>query len=130
MKMFSKSYTLPFPLGQVYAAWISSDTIIPPASSMEIEAKIGGVYRLTMPNGSTAEGVFSAIVPNERVCYSWQWAGSGESTEVDVRFSESSGGTEVAIEHRGFRSESSLRDHSSGWDSYMVGLESHLDKRR
>ncbi len=130
MKTFSKSYTLPFPLGQVYSAWISNDTIIPPVSSMEVEAKIGGVYRLTMPDGSTAEGTFSAIVPNERVCYSWQWAGSGESTEVDVRFSERSRGTAVDIEHRGFRSESSLRDHSLGWDSYMAGLESHLNTRR
>ena len=128
MKTFSKSYTLPFALEQVYSAWVSNETIVPPASKMEIEPKIGGVYRLTMPDGSTAEGTFSELVPNERVCYSWCWAGSGEATEVDVRFRESSSGTEVDIEHRGFQSESSLRSHSSGWDSYMAGLESYLNE--
>ena len=129
MKTFSKSYTLPFPVGRVYSAWISNDTVIPPASRMEIEAKIGGVYRLIMPDGSKAEGSFSEIVPNERLRYSWRWAGSGESTEVDVRFSENSSGTGVRVEHRGFQSESSIRDHSSGWDGYMAGLESYLNSR-
>ena len=126
MQVFSKSYIFPFPVELVYAAWVSSDTVIPPASRMEIDATPGGIYRLTMPNGAAMEGVFSDVVPNERVRYSWRWIGSSETTEVDIRFGKIPAGTEIKIEHCGFQTAASLDNHAAGWDNYIAGLESHL----
>ena len=39
-----KTYDFPFPPDRVYAAWVSSDTVIPPATAMDIEPKVGGHY--------------------------------------------------------------------------------------
>ena len=72
------------------------------------------------------EGVFSEFAENERVTYSWNWAGSDESTEVDVAFRKHPDGTEVEITHAGFESSTSYDNHASGWDSYIDGFAAHL----
>lgn len=122
-------YQVPYALAQVYAAWVSSATVIPPATAMDIEPRVGGHYRLLMetPNFTGRnEGTFSAVEPNQRVCYSWEWNGDGEVTQVDVQFAARGAGTEVKINHSGFTSAASRDTHRSGWDSYMEGFCSFL----
>ena len=46
--IIEKQYELPFPISHVYAAWVSSDTVIPPATSMDVLPEVGGHYRLIM----------------------------------------------------------------------------------
>jgi uncharacterized protein YndB with AHSA1/START domain len=43
-----KTYELSFPLEMVYDAWVSSDTVIPPATAMDVKPVVGGHYRLIM----------------------------------------------------------------------------------
>lgn len=126
MDTFSKTYVVGFPLEVVFATWVAEDTVVAPAEKMEIEPRVGGVYRLLMPGGGAMEGVFSRYAENERVTYSWNWVGSDETTEVDVTFRAHPDGTEVGVTHSGFQSKESLELHASGWDSYLDGFEAHI----
>ena len=41
-----KTYKLPLPVDEVYAAWVSSETVISRATAMYINPVVGGHYRL------------------------------------------------------------------------------------
>ncbi|MFK7913251.1 MAG: SRPBCC domain-containing protein, partial [Pseudomonadales bacterium] len=113
------------PPARVYAAWVSSATVIAPATAMDIDPRPGGHYRLLMEMPDFTgrnEGIFSIVEPNQRVRYSWEWNGDGEVTEVEVRFMASGADTEVHITHSGFSSAASRDNHRSGWDSYIEGF--------
>ena len=125
VKPIAKSYLLPFPVDRVYRAWTASDTVIPPATAMDIDPRVGGHYRLIMERpGFTArsEGTFSQVVPNERLTYSWEWNSDGEVTEIDVRFAGHPDGTALQLSHSGFAKQESRDMHDAGWDSYVDGL--------
>ena len=124
-----QAYELPFPCEQVFAAWVSSETVIPPATAMDIDPVVGGHYRLFMKTPdfeSQCEGVFSIVEFNSRVQYSWEWNQDGNATEIDVSFNPTDAGTAVTIKHSGFSTQESRDMHASGWDSYIAGLTGHL----
>ena len=124
-----KRYVLPFPLARVYDAWISSKTIIPPATDMDVHPVVGGHYRLIMDTpafSSRNDGRFLFVAPEQHLRYTWQWRGDDEITEIDVTFAKHATGTEVAITHSGFQSEESYTNHDNGWDSYIAGFIAHL----
>jgi len=124
-----KTYQLPFPIEQVYAAWTSSNTVIAPATAMDINPVVGGHYRLVVATpGFTGrnEGKFLEVEQNSRLRYTWEWNGDGEVTEIDVIFSETDGGTQIDLSHGEFRKQESADQHSSGWDSYMKGFDAFL----
>jgi len=127
--VIGKTYQLPFPPEKVYAAWISSGTVIAPATRMDIEPVVGGHYRLFMETPDfTArnEGTFLEIIPGKRIIYTWEWNGDGEITKIAVTFTASSGGAQVDIHHSGFSKEESRAAHDQGWDNYIDGLTAHL----
>lgn len=128
-----KRYELPFPVETVYAAWVSSDTVIPPATSMDVLPEVGGHYRLIMemPDFSGRnEGEFLLVEPNARVVYTWQWNNDGEVSTIDVRFNVSGEGTRIDLVHNGFTSDESVTNHDSGWDSYLEGFTTHLSETK
>ena len=119
------TWFLPFPPERVYAAWVSSDTVIPPATKMDIKPEVGGHYRLVAENESMTmsnEGVFLEVQPNRHLRYTWQWAGDEEVTQIDVLFSAHPDGTELRLQHLDFLTEESRSNHDSGWTSYVGGL--------
>jgi len=125
MPTIEKTYDLPFEVGTVYSAWISPETVIPPATSMDIEPVVGGHYRLFMQADgftSRSEGRFLLVRPETRLRYTWEWNGDGEITEIDVTFEDTGGNTRLTICHGGFRSAESAAMHDAGWDSYIEGL--------
>lgn len=120
-----KTFKLPFSRETVYAAWVSSDTVIPPATSMEINPVKGGHYRLLMQTPDVSmrnEGTFLDVDPGKNVRYTWEWNGDGEVTEIDVTFVEAADGSQVLLRHSGFSDEQSRAMHDAGWDSYISGL--------
>lgn len=124
-----KTYTIPFALEQVYAAWVSSDTVIPPATRMDIKPVVGGHYRLFMDTPEfqgTNEGEFLSVEPNSHVVYTWEWNGDGEVSTISVLFEAADEGTLVTIAHDGFDKAESVSNHDSGWDSYVEGFVKHL----
>jgi uncharacterized protein YndB with AHSA1/START domain len=124
-----QSYDLPFAPDQVYAAWVSSETVIAPATGMDISPVVGGHYRLIMATPEFTgrnEGRFLVVEPGKHLVYTWEWNGDGEVSEIDVSFIDTPTGTHVAILHSGFENQDSLDNHKSGWDAYMTGLEAFL----
>ena len=127
----AKTIEIPFSADAVYRAWVSSDTVIPPATSMDIDPVPGGRYRLLMETPDLSmrnEGRFLVVTPGKHIRYTWEWNGDGEVTEIDVTFIPISGGAEVRLHHSGFRSDESRSMHDSGWDSYFAGLIAHLEE--
>lgn len=117
------TWFLPFSPERVYAAWVSSDTVIPPATKMDVLPKLGGHYRLTAQNDTMSnEGVFLDVEPNRRLVYTWQWSGDEEITRIEVHFSPHTDGTELRLQHTGFVTEASRSNHDNGWTSYVAGL--------
>ena len=129
----NKHYELPFPVEMVYTAWVSSDTVIPPATSMDVLPEVGGHYRLIMEMPDFIgrnEGEFLLVEPNARVTYTWEWNNDGEVSTIDVRFKPSGEGTSIDLVHNGFTSDESVTNHDSGWDSYVEGFTKHLSETK
>ncbi len=125
----TKTYQLPFSLKHVYTAWVSSTTVIAPATSMDIKPVAGGHYTLIIdtPEFKTRNnGIFNRVEYMQRLVYSWQWLQSPEKTEIDVRFSAANNGTQIILIHSGFLDTDSQAMHDSGWDSYISGLHQYL----
>ena len=126
MKSFVSQYDFNYPIEEVYAHWISPNTIIPPVSALVIDARVGGIYKLVMPGGMAMVGKFLIVEPNLRLCYTWQRLGDPEITKVAVEFVGQANNTTVKIKHSGFQSDESLENHSVGWGSYIQGLRAYL----
>ena len=127
-----RSYSLPFTTQQIYDAWVSSATVIEPATAMDIDPVPGGHYRLLMESEEfTArnEGRFLAVEPGRHLRYTWEWNADGEISEIDVTFSPASVGTTIDINHSGFKHAQSVANHTAGWDNYMQGLETFLGEQ-
>ncbi|MFY0599988.1 MAG: SRPBCC domain-containing protein [Cyclobacteriaceae bacterium] len=125
----SKQYSSQFTCRQVFEAWISPSMIIPPATKIEVEPIVGGKYHLYAESESATfimKGIFLEIVPNQKLMYTWQWEGTDEQTVVTVAFSENPNGCTINLEHEGFVSDESIKNHSEGWDSYVSGLEERI----
>lgn len=125
----TSNWVLPFTQAEVYAAWVSNDTVIPPATRMDIKPEVGGHYRLyAAGDGFTAtnEGVFLSVEQNKHLRYSWHWEGDEETTEVEVTFASHATGTELHLTHSGFLTEDSRGRHDEGWNSYVAGLTQFL----
>ncbi|WP_299356132.1 SRPBCC domain-containing protein [uncultured Shimia sp.] len=122
---FEKSYVVPAKPADVYAAWVSSDTVIAPAKRMFVEPVIGGAYQLFMTGTSAepdCEGRFAEVRPRELLRCSWQWSGDPEKTEITVTFHDDGSGTKLTVRHLGFETQESFQNHAAGWDSYVAGL--------
>ena len=126
MHTFSKRYVIPFTRADVYAHWVSSETVIALAQRMEVDAVPGGVYRLVMPGGFSMEGEFAEVVPEQRLVYFWQWQGSDERTQIEVEFDSEDQNTTIDLTHSGFTSQESHNNHAQGWDNYIEGFTQHL----
>ena len=125
-----KYYDLPYPISSVYNAWVSSDTVISPATAMDINPEVGGHYRLIMESPEfTArnEGKFLLVEPGKHIVYTWEWNSDGEVSEIDVEFTDTRTGTGIKIVHSGFLSAESVSNHDRGWDSYIEGFKAFLD---
>lgn len=94
-------------------------------ASAWIEPIPGGRFRMSMADGSTAEGRFVQLIPEARVVFTWGWQNSptlppGSSTvEIDL---ESDGeGTILHLTHRGLPA-SERQSHQAGWDHFLPRL--------
>ena len=128
-----KVYKSDFSKEVLYEAWISKDMVIAPVVKLEIEAKVGGVYKLfaESPDGIfIMSGLFQEIEPNARLVYSWQWEGTEEETTVEVCFNDSSTGSQIDISHIGFLTKESYDNHATGWDSHFKELISLIANKQ
>jgi len=94
-------------------------------ASADIEAEPGGRFRMSMVDGSTAEGRFVELVPDTRVVFTWGWRGSltvppGSST-VEIELAPDGDGTLLRLTHRGLPPDDRAI-HAAGWDHYLPRL--------
>lgn len=128
-----QSYDVLFAPAEIFAAWVSSATVISPATAMDIEPVVGGHYRLimAMAEGTTvAEGRFLLVDPNRNLRYTWEWNDDGEVAVIDVTLTEIPLGTRVDIHHSEFNSPESADRHAAGWDNYIDGLSEFLARQK
>jgi len=127
-----QSYEVPFSPATLYAAWVSSDTVISPATAMDIDPVVDGHYRLIMAmeeSTAVAEGRFLKVDPTRNLRYTWEWNADGEVSVIDVTFTETPAGARIDIYHGGFSNFQSVDSHAGGWDSYIEGLTEFLARR-
>ena len=104
-------------------------------ASCEMEVRPGGAFRVSMrsPAGTShcARGVYRAIVPPERLAFTWAWedeAGRlGHETVVTVTLAEHGGQTRLTLRHSGFESVTARDEHHGGWSECLDKLPDHLD---
>jgi len=106
--------------------------------SVDVEAfefAPSGDYRLrfTMADGTqlVVGGTYELIEPPDRIAFSWVWQQphphADVPTRVEVRFSETDGGTEIVITHDRLTSEESREHHAAGWKGILTSLERFVD---
>jgi uncharacterized protein YndB with AHSA1/START domain len=124
-----KTFELPFSPEAVYAAWVSSGTVIPPATSMDIDPVVGGHYRLVVKDDqwdTQNEGKFLEVEENKHLRYTWEWNKDGDVTEIDVTFDAAATGSRLTLVHSGFKSQENYDNHDAGWDGYIQGLTAFI----
>ncbi len=104
--------------------------------SLRFEPHVGGrlieVYDATSGEGFEI-GRVTAWEPGERVAFTWRTADWVEdvTTDVDVRFVATSGGTRVTIEHSGWErlgaaAEGTSQGYSAGWQELLGFYVAHV----
>ena len=126
------------PVNEVYDAWTSSDALAswfaPMATQkpeVAMEFVVGGRYSIEMPlpDGSvhTTTGVFREIVQNVAIVMTWHCdAFQDPESQVDVRFFESDGGTDIHLKHMTFDLAETCDAHRGGWEACLSELDKYL----
>ncbi len=90
-----------------------------------LDARVGGVFSMTMFDGTTARGQFIELVADRRVVFSWGWLDRPGippgSTIVDIELTADGEGTLVVLTHRSMPGDE-VRPHEIGWAHYLPRL--------
>lgn len=92
----------------------------------EVDARPGGIYRVSVPQGHVARGQFVEVDPPARVVFTWGWEGHDGvppgSTRVEITLEPDGGGTLVRLVHTGLPGPEDVGLHRQGWDRYLDRL--------
>jgi uncharacterized protein YndB with AHSA1/START domain len=126
------------PPAKVFAAWTDPEKMkrwMGPEGvqglSCEIDARVGGRYRLVMraPNGDEHDvsGFYSEVVPNEKLVFSWAWKSTPErESRVTILLKPDGTGTLLTLTHEQFFDEEARDHHRHGWTGSLDKLEKFL----
>ena len=110
-RRYTSAMSCLFSRADVFAAWLSNDSVVAPVTNIDIEPHVGGRYRLHVGNGAdapTMRGRVVAIEQDRHVRHTWCWDGAHESL-VDVRFDDSRDSTVVLLQHSGLADDDDRR---------------------
>jgi uncharacterized protein YndB with AHSA1/START domain len=104
----------------------------------EVDVRVGGAYRLAMtgPDGRahTAVGVYSEVVPPQRLVFSWEWedpASRVGDTLVAVDIIDAGDGTsDVVITHTRFGDAERASGHERGWTQLLRLVEQYVTEEK
>ena len=92
----------------------------------EVEARVGGQYRVRVNSGGIAVGEYVEIVPPERITWTWGWEGNTEvppgSSTVEVTLTPDGDATIVRLRHSGLPDDGWHSKHDEGWGHYVARL--------
>lgn len=99
------------------AAWLGAACTLDPTP--------GGRFEMLSPNGMTAAGEVAAVLPDEKVSFTWGWTGHPGlppgSTLVEIELIPDEGGTLVRLTHSELDPDEKAL-HRRGWQHYMGRL--------
>ena len=92
----------------------------------EIDARVGGAYRVLVGGRHPSAGEFVEVVPDERVVFTFGWDVPdhpipARSTQIEITLIPDGDKTRVRLVHSGLP-EDAVADHSGGWDHYLERL--------
>ncbi len=127
------------PPEKVYAAWTDPQKIIqwfgrtdarPDSFAAEIDARVGGRYRISFSTDSEyyeVGGVYREVVPNRRLVFSWAWHSTPERESlVTVTLKPDGDGTLLTLHHEQLFDQAARDAHEHGWIGMLDNLEKHL----
>jgi uncharacterized protein YndB with AHSA1/START domain len=126
------------PPAKVFAAWTDPEKMkrwMGPEGvvglSSEIDARVGGRYRLVMksPDGEQHDvsGVYREVVPNQKLVFTWAWKSTPERESlVTITFKPDGDGTLLTLTHEQFFDEVARDHHQHGWIGSLDKLEKFL----
>jgi uncharacterized protein YndB with AHSA1/START domain len=135
--------TVPLPIPMIYAAFTDPEKIRGwLADRAEVEARVGGRYRLFWTRDPAFESLGSVLQMQTDVDLGFSWYGpppfaavmNGDppKTHVYVRLAESPEGIDVTLEHSGWVSgddwEEARSWHFHFWDERLHALKDYLIK--
>ena len=98
-----------------------------------LDARPGGIYRVTMGPEVWVGGAYVAVEPPRRLVMTWGFESSLElptglaqvppgSSTVEFTFVEDGDGTIIRVTHSGLPTEEARWAHRVGWESYLPRL--------
>ena len=95
-------------------------------TSTRLDPRPGGIYEVSMDDGSVASGRYIAVELPDRVVFTWGWVGDdtlppGQST-VEVTFRGDRDDTIVRLRHLALPSTASREQHAQGWHHFLGRL--------
>jgi uncharacterized protein YndB with AHSA1/START domain len=90
-----------------------------------IRPERGGLFALSMANGTTARGEFVEVEQDRRVVFTWGWVDHPGvppgSTTVEIELFEEGEGTRLRLTHTGLPPDE-VAIHTVGWEHYSRRL--------
>jgi uncharacterized protein YndB with AHSA1/START domain len=122
---------------KVYAAWTEPEKIVhwfgradlrPETMRAEIDARVGGHYRINFNIDSDerfeVSGIYREVVPNQRLVFSWAWHSTPERESlVTVTLKPDGAGTLLTVNHAQLFDEAAREGHERGWLGALDKLE-------
>lgn len=111
---------------ELLARWFGPENVT--AQAAEIDARVGGRYRITM-RGDDGEmhqvsGTYHEVVENERLVFDWAWVSTPERvSRVTVTFKPDGDVTILTLLHEQFFDQDAATRHTRGWTGSMNKLE-------
>ncbi len=101
-----------------HVLWMGTDA--------ELEATVGGTYRVLVQGTHPGVGEFVEVVPDRKVVFTFGWDEPDHpipaaSTEVEITLIPDGDKTRVRLVHRGLPDDA-VADHTQGWDHYLDRL--------
>jgi len=116
------------------AAWWGPEDV--PIVSAEIDARVGGAYRIRFRTldgrEHEASGEYLELEPPRRIVMSYRYSLGGEPEEegrtsrVEIDLAPIAGGTELTFNHAELASEVSEKSHAWGWGGAFDKLVRHF----
>jgi uncharacterized protein YndB with AHSA1/START domain len=95
-------------------------------TTVEIDARVDGAYRVEVNPGRTVSGVFVELEPPTRLVYTFGWEEGSPlrpgASIVEIELRPSPQGTTLRFVHRDLPDEETATSHTRGWDHYLERL--------
>jgi uncharacterized protein YndB with AHSA1/START domain len=119
----------------VWRAWTEPDRIMrwwgtegAETLAAETDVRVGGRFDIAFrtPDGERHDvgGVYSEVVENEKLVFSWAWRTTPErESRVTIALKADGDGTILTLTHEMFFDEKARDDHRGGWSEALDRLE-------